>query len=217
MSVADIDLSTLMSASDIDGNLSSMARWEPDAVGRLQQAALELYAEHGYEQTTVAEIAARAGLSERTYFRHFADKREVLFHGSEMLQDAVVAGVEAAPAGDSPLDAIAYGLRRISPFFDDRRAHSLRRHAIVRSSRELQEREMLKRSAMVGAVTDALQRRGVDPTVAALAAESGATVFHLAYEHWVADPDARSYGEHVDETVASLRALTGAGAGVGLG
>jgi len=215
MSVADIDHSSLMSAPDIGGILSCMARWEPDAVGRLQQAALELYAEHGYEQTTVAEIAARAGLSERTYFRHFADKREVLFHGSEQLQEAIVAAVEAAPASDAPLDAIATGLRRIAPFFDERRAHSLRRHAIVRSSRELQERELMKRGAMVAAVTAALQRRGADPAVAALAAESGATVFHLAYERWVADPAGRSYAEHVAETVASLRALTVAPAAVG--
>lgn len=214
MSVADINHSTLMSVSDIAGILPVMARWEPDAVGRLQQAALELYAEHGYEQTTVAEIAARAGLSERTYFRHFADKREVLFHGSEMLQEALVCAVEAAPAADPPLDAIAFGLRKIAPFFDERRPHSLRRHAIVRSSRELQEREMMKRGAMVDAVTAVLQRRGVDGALAALAAESGATVFHLAYERWVADPRERGYAEHVDETVASLRALATSGASV---
>ena len=192
-----------------------MARWEPDSVGRLQQAAIELYAEHGYEQTTVAEIAARAGLTERTYFRHFADKREVLFHGSEQLQEAMAAAVQAAPAGDAPLDAIAYGLRRIAPFFDERRPHSLRRHAIVRSSHELQEREMMKRGSLVAALSAVLQARGVEPAVAALAAESGVTVFHLAYERWVADEQGRGYAEHVDETLASLRALAVAPAAVG--
>ena len=185
-----------------------MARWEPDAVGRLQQAALELYAEQGYDQTTVAEIAARAGLSERTYFRHFTDKREVLFHGSEQLQEAIVSAVQDAPATTGPLDAIAQGLRRIAPFFDERRPQSLQRHQIVRSSRELQERELMKRGSMVTALAAALQRRGLDPTAAALAAESGASVFHLAYVGWVEDPRGRSYAAHVDETLASLRTLT---------
>ena len=189
-----------------------MARWEPDAVGRLQEAAIELYAENGYEQTTVAEIAARAGLTERTYFRHFADKREVLFHGSETLQEALQSAVEAAPADDSPLDAIAWGLRRIGPFFDERRAHSLRRHAIIRSSSELQERELMKRGSLAAGLAAVLQRRGVEPAVAALAAESGISVFHLAYERWIADEQGRGYAEHVDETLASLRALTAAAA-----
>ncbi|HTU31192.1 MAG TPA: helix-turn-helix domain-containing protein [Solirubrobacteraceae bacterium] len=193
-----------------------MSRWEPDALGRLQAAAIELYAEHGYEQTTVAEIAARAGLTERTYFRHFADKREVLFHGSEMLQEALVTALEEAPAGESPLDAIGYGLRRLGPFFDERRPQSLRRHAIIRSSHELQEREMLKRSSLVAALTPVLERRGVEPDVARLAAESGISVFHLAYESWVADQRGRGYAEHVDETLASLRALAAAPAAASL-
>jgi AcrR family transcriptional regulator len=200
-----------MSASDINGILRVMARWEPDAAGRLQEAAVDLYAERGYEQTTVAEIAARAGLTERTYFRHFADKREVLFHGSQQLQEAMEAAVEAAPADAAPLDAIAYGLRRIGPFFDERRPHSLRRHGIIRSSRELQEREMMKRGSLVIALTGVLERRGVEPAVAALAAESGISVFHLAYERWVADDGNRGYAEHVDETLASLRALAAVG------
>jgi AcrR family transcriptional regulator len=185
-----------------------MARWEPDAVGRLQQAAVELYAEQGYEETTVAEITARAGLSERTYFRHFADKREVLFYGSEMLQDGLASAVERAPAGAPPLEAIAHGLRRIAPFFDERRAQSRRRHAIIRSSPELRERELMKRGSLVAALSAVLERRGVEPATAALAAESGISVFHLAYERWIEDAGDRSYAVHVDETLASLRELT---------
>ncbi|HET9123597.1 MAG TPA: helix-turn-helix domain-containing protein [Solirubrobacteraceae bacterium] len=185
-----------------------MARWEPDAIGRLQQAALELYGERGYDQTTVAEIAARAGLSERTYFRHFADKREVLFHGSEVLQEALAAAVEQAPADDPPLEAVAHGLRRIGGFFDERRASSRRRHEIIRSNPELQERELMKRGSLVIALTSALRRRGVDPQTAGLAAESGVSIFHIAYVRWVADGQDRPYAEHVDETLASLRDLT---------
>jgi|SRR5579875_3590140 len=184
-----------------------MARWEPDAAGRLQQAALELYAERGYEETTVAEIAGRAGLTERTYFRHFADKREVLFHGAERLQEAIAEAVWQAPADVPPLDAVAHGLRRITPFFDERRPDSRRRHAIIRSSPELQERELMKRGSLVTALTAVLARRGAAPATAALAAESGVSVFHLAYERWIEDAADRSYAAHVDETLASLRAL----------
>ena len=87
-----------------------MSRWEPNARGRLEQAALELYSERGFDQTTVAEIAQRAGLTERTFFRHFADKREVLFGGSAFLGELMVAAVRDAPAGDGPLDAVTRGL-----------------------------------------------------------------------------------------------------------
>ena len=79
-----------------------MGRWEPDSRGRLQEAALALFSEHGFDQTTAAEIAARAGLTERTFFRHFADKREVLFGGSEVLQERIVSDVAAAPASMGP-------------------------------------------------------------------------------------------------------------------
>ena len=87
-----------------------MGRWEPDSRGRLQEAALALYSERGFDQTTAAQIAARAGVTERTFFRHFADKREVLFGGSALLQERIVAGVAGAPAADGPLDAVAWGL-----------------------------------------------------------------------------------------------------------
>src|SRR5579875_3758532 len=108
-----------------------MGRWEPDAPGRLQRAALELYAEHGYEQTTVAEIAQRAGLTERTFFRHFADKREVLFHGSQELEQRMVAAVRAAPADTAPLDATAVGLLAATAPFQERRPHSVHRQSVI--------------------------------------------------------------------------------------
>ncbi len=204
-----------MTAADIEGILHDMARWEPDAVGRLQQAALELYAERGYEQTTVAEIAGRAGLSERTYFRHFADKREVLFGGSEVLQDAFVTAIGEPPAGEPPLDVVAHGLRRIGAFFDERREPALVRNGIVRSSRELQERELMKRDSLVTALAAALRRRGVDASTAGSPPNPGSRVFHVAFERWVEDARGRPYAEHVDETLASLRALAVSPAAVG--
>ena len=87
-----------------------MGRWLPDARVRLQEAALALYGEHGYEETTVAEIAERAGLTKRTFFRYFTDKREVLFWGAELLEQQMVAAIEAAPASASPLALIGAAL-----------------------------------------------------------------------------------------------------------
>src|SRR6202035_2298884 len=87
-----------------------MGRWEPNARGRLEQAALELYLERGFEQTTVAEIAKRAGLTERTFFRHFADKREVLFSGAGALEELLVSAVAGAPESSAPMAAVAAGL-----------------------------------------------------------------------------------------------------------
>src|ERR1700747_663150 len=108
-----------------------MGRWEPDARGRLAKAAMELYAEHGFEQTTVAEIAARAGLTERTFFRHFADKREVLFGGGTALEELIVGVVANAPASHTPIDAAAAGLEAAGEqfFVSERRDFSRQRQA----------------------------------------------------------------------------------------
>src|SRR5271169_194578 len=104
-----------------------MTRWEPNARGRLAQAAMELYSEHGYEQTTVAEIAARAGLTERTFFRHFADKREVLFGGAAELQELVVGAVAATPLSAAPIDAAAAGVEAAGAALQERREFARQR------------------------------------------------------------------------------------------
>src|SRR3954447_24190068 len=109
MSVADINHSNSPCQSLSSTRLSGMVRWEPGATDRLRVAALELYVEQGFEQTTVGEIAKSVGLTERTFFRHFADKKEVLFDGQDQLQKAFVAAVGAAPAGP-PFDLIAAAL-----------------------------------------------------------------------------------------------------------
>src|SRR5579885_730385 len=129
-----------MSAAVI-GYDGGMGRWLQDARGRLEQAALALYAERGYESTTVAEIAARAGLTERTFFRHFADKREVLFWGTVALQEILVDSVAAAPAGTAPIDVIATALEKAAAMLQERRDGALRRQAIIAGHAELQERE----------------------------------------------------------------------------
>lgn len=188
-----------------------MSRWLPDAAGRLQQAALELYAERGYEETTVAQIAERAGLTERTFFRHFADKREVLFRGSEQLQQLIVDAVDAAPAAAAPIEAIAAGLEAAGELFDaPTRPFSLRRQNVIDANPGLQERSMVKFAALAAALTDALRRRGVEEPAAALTAETGVAVFRVAFDRWVHDDSGQDYAQLVREGIAELRAVTAA-------
>src|SRR4051794_13163473 len=119
-----------------------MGRWEPDARGRLERAALELYRERGFEQTTVAEIAKRAGLTERTYFRHFADKREVLFAGAGTMRELLVSTVAEAPDDLAPIEAAVAGVEAAGAVIQERRELARQRQAIIAANAELQEREL---------------------------------------------------------------------------
>ena len=185
-----------------------MSRWEPNAAGRLQQAAFELYAGRGYEETTVAEIAERAGLTERTFFRHFADKREVLFRGSGELQALIVDAVEAAPSSATPIEAITVGLAAAGEMFDaPRRPYSLRRQSVIDANPELQERELVKLNSLAAALADALRRRGVHDPAAGLTAEAGLAVFRVAFDHWARDTTDRDFVELVHEAIAELRTV----------
>lgn len=182
-----------------------MGRWQPDAQGRLQQAAFELYDERGYDQTTVADIAERAGLTKRTFFRHFADKREVLFAGSEALQELFVTTVAAAPADASPFDVVARALDAAGGFFaDERRPYAARRWRLINAAPELQERELIKLAALAAAVADALRARGTKDPAATLAAEAGIAVFRVAFDRWVVGEG--PFAAHAQEALAELRA-----------
>jgi AcrR family transcriptional regulator len=167
-----------------------MVRWEPDSEGRLRGAALELYTERGFEQTTVADIAERAGVTARTFFRYFADKREVLFAGSSWLEELMVNGLEAAPADAPPLAAIAAALDAAATMFaTERRTFSRRRHAVITANAELRERELIKMESLGASLADGLRRRGVPDPRAGLAAQAGIAVFHLGFERWVTGDD----------------------------
>lgn len=187
-----------------------MGRWEPNASGRLQQAAIELYSARGFDQTTVAEIAARAGLTERTFFRHFADKREVLFWGEDTLHELLVVGVAAAPESASPIDAFAASLKpAVTSYFEHRpREQARQRNAVIAANTELCERELIKLSRLASGVADALRRRGVTEPAASLAAEAGVAVFKVAVARWVDGTDDRDLSQHIDESLAELKALT---------
>ena len=185
-----------------------MGRWEPDARGRLERAALELYHERGFDQTTVAEIAERAGLTERTFFRHFADKREVLFGGGELAQ-SIAGALDAVPDTVPPLDAVADALTAISGFFEERKPYSEKRQTVIAANPGLQERELIKLASMATTIGDALRRRGIGEPAASLTAEAGIAVFKVAFERWLADRSGRSFAEHIRESLAELRAVTG--------
>ncbi|MFD3451961.1 TetR/AcrR family transcriptional regulator [Streptomyces sp. NPDC058691] len=188
-----------------------MGRWEPDSRGRLARAALELYSERGYEQTTVAEIAKRAGLTERTFFRHYADKREVLFDGSGTLQELFVEAVVGAPEAAPPIDAVAAGLEAVSTMFDGRREHSRLRQAVIAANPELQERELIKLASMAASLTEALHRRGVARSTASLTAEAGIAVFKVGFERWIAAAEERGMSQLMRESLDELKAVTAGG------
>jgi AcrR family transcriptional regulator len=165
-----------------------MGRWEPNARGRLAQAALTLYAERGFEQTTVAEIARLAGLTERTFFRHFADKREVLFYGMEMARDLLAHAVADAPASAAPMDAVGTALQALGAVLQENPERVRLRDAVVSANAELRERELIKLAAFAAAVAGALRDRGIPGPAAGLAAETGAAVFKLAFARWISEP-----------------------------
>ncbi|GAA1069719.1 TetR/AcrR family transcriptional regulator [Kitasatospora nipponensis] len=166
-----------------------MGRWEPGARGRLAQAAMTLYAEQGFERTTAAQIAARAQLTERTFFRHFADKREVLFYGTESARDLLTSAVTSAPAGTAPMDAVSAALEALAAQFQENPERVRVRDAIVSANAELRERELVKLAGLAAAMADALRERGTPEPAASLAAETGIAVFKVAFARWISDPD----------------------------
>jgi AcrR family transcriptional regulator len=196
----------------VNVRIEIMGRWQPDSRGRLQEAALALYSERGFDRTTAAQIAARAGLTERTFFRHFADKREVLFGGSAILQERIVAGVAGAPADDGPLDAVSRGLDDAATVLGEfRRDLSCQRQAVIAANPELRERELAKLADYAAAVAVALRQRGVTELQAALAAEAGMTVLRVAMQRWASGDDGRDLAAIMRDSVAELRAVAASG------
>ncbi len=185
-----------------------MSRWEPNARGRLEQAALELYIERGFEQAMVAEIAARAGLAERTFFRHFADKREVLFGGARELQEFLMRKVADAPDSLAPIDAVAAAIEAAGAIFQPRRDFSRQRQNVIAANAELQERELIKLATLSAALADVLRRRGVEDPAAGLAAEAGIAVFKITFQRWIDETNHRDFGQLVRESLAELKAVT---------
>jgi len=184
-----------------------MSRWEPNAGERLVQAAMELFHERGYAGTTVQEIAARAGLTERTFFRYFTDKREVLFGGSEALRKLMVESVESAEKATPPFDAVALALEAAASELQGRREHAKARATLIAAHPELLERELIKLTSLAAAVAEALRARGVSEPEASLAAEAAIAIFKVAFERWIADNKRRDFLQHIRSCRDALEAL----------
>ena len=196
-----------MSPSVKHSTLAPVPRWKPDARARLQEAALALYAERGFDHTSVEEIAERAGLTKRTFFRHFSDKREVLFGGGDMADGPFVAAVRAAPVAAGALDAVGYGLDALAAGFDEQGEEAARRFRIVRASPQLWERQLIKFAYLAEAIAGALRGRGIGDPAAILAAESGITALRVASDRWVADTTKKPLRQLIAEALAELRAV----------
>jgi AcrR family transcriptional regulator len=187
-----------------------MARWEPDSRGRLEEAALALYGERGFESTTVAEIAGRAGLTERTFFRHFADKREVLFGRAGDLQALMAQAVAGAPASATPMNAVAGALEAAGTMLQQRRPQARQRQAVIDANVELQERELIKLSSLAAALAEGLRRRGVKDPAASLTGEAGIAVFKVAFARWIGESNKGDLPGLIRESLDELKVVTNA-------
>lgn len=184
-----------------------MPRWKPDARSRLEQAALELYRERGFAQASVAEIAQRAGLTERTFFRYFTDKREVLFSGATALENRLVSALDDAPASLSAIDAAGEAVEAAAALLEDRHHVARQRQSVISANAELQERERIKLASLASALERGLSRRGAGAADATLAAEMAIVVFRIAFERWIDENNRRTLSEIVRESLNELKVV----------
>ncbi|MFD1722365.1 TetR/AcrR family transcriptional regulator [Amnibacterium endophyticum] len=180
-----------------------MARWAEGGGERLQLAAMQLFQERGYDAVTVAEIAERAGLTKRSFFNHFADKREVLFAGAAALQAEVVQHIRAGGADEVAMDAALSGLAKAGEGLADYLEHAAARHALLVASPELLERDAFKNASMADVIAQALEERGTPPRTAHLTARTAVLIFNTAFADWASNPDV-DFGFHLDQARADL-------------
>jgi AcrR family transcriptional regulator len=187
-----------------------MTRWAPNTRERLVLAALDLFTEQGYDATTVSEIAERAGgLTKMTFFRHFSDKREVLFAGQEGHTGLLTDAIAAAPGSATPLQAVAAALDALAATFtDDRREFATKLRAVIAASTELRERAEFKRTRLSETMTQALQERGIPELTAGLAAELGTRAFYRAFGQWADPASRRTLPDLTRQALDELKAAT---------
>ncbi|MFE3189541.1 TetR/AcrR family transcriptional regulator [Nocardia sp. NPDC059240] len=184
-----------------------MSRWAPDARERLEVAALELFVENGYAETTVAHIAERAGVNRATYFRHFADKREVLFGGEDILAERFGAGIRSAAPGATPIECLRTAFAAADAVMtEQQRAKVAQRVLVVAANTEVQERGLLKHARIAGTINAALRERGADELTARLAAEVGVLAFRVAVERWMKSTGGESFSHHAASALTDLQA-----------
>jgi AcrR family transcriptional regulator len=188
-----------------------MARWEPDARGRLEKAAMELFQERGYAKTTVEEIAARAGLTERTFFRYFTDKREVLFSGSKELEKVIVDTIASAAKQVAPLTVVVDAFAAAGSSLQSLRELSYvrARQALLAEHAELRERELIKLATLATVVSKALHARGVPELRASMTAEAGVAAFKVGFQRWVQGKRPNDVAAHIRAAMLSLQGAIG--------
>ncbi len=188
-----------------------MGRWAPNARERLESAALDLFVENGYEETTVAQIADRAGLNRATFFRHFADKREVLFGGEDVLAGLFADAIRAAAPDAAPTECLRAALSAAEVAMTrQQRARAAQRVLVIAATSELQERGLLKHARIATSITAALRERGVDELTARLGAEMGLLAFSVAFERWMQATDAEPFAPFADAALSDVQARTAA-------
>ena len=185
-----------------------MPKGGQDVRDRLQRAALELFSKYGYDRTTSAEIAARAGVTARTFFRHFPDKREVLFDGQTRLGSALIEGIAASDEARGPLETLLTVFRTVTPMIEANRPFAEPRQHVIAGTPALQERELAKHAALTISLAQALQAHGVDRRHSMLAAQTGMAAFVQATLSWFEEPQL-SLRDHLDQAFQTLRQLTG--------
>jgi len=189
-----------------------VSRWEPNARGRLERAALELFVEQGFAETTVPQITARAGLTTRTFFRHFADKREVLFAYESELPERVARLVADAPASHGPMEVIAEGLQIVAATqFTGQLEYLRTRRCVVQADEGLRERELRKQAILSDAISLGFANRGLDDLTATLAAHTAVTTFSVSVDRWLEQDTEQSLSDHLRETLTALLAVTTSG------
>ena len=182
-----------------------MVQKAPNARERFESAAMALFQERGYARTTVPEIAARAGLTERTFFRYFTDKPEVLFWRAGELEASIVTAIGRPPAGAPPLDVLLAAFEAVGGFFDATHAEVSTRHALVAAHPEFKARDMLKKQELTAAVDGALRARGFNEAEARIASEIGMTVWRVALDRWSRSRQDAKFFDHVHHAFEQLR------------
>lgn len=185
-----------------------MSRWQPNAGERLAKAAMELFQERGFDETTVADIAQLAGLTERTFFRYFTDKREVLFGGRKILEDTYRSTIAESNA-TTPIDIAAESLYAVGALMEPRRVFSRQRQTIIASNHDLQERELLKMQFLSETIADALSKKGIPKPTAELTADMTTTVFKVAFAEWVKPDDMSTLNHHIEILLRQFRSIVG--------
>jgi AcrR family transcriptional regulator len=188
-----------------------MSRWKPNTKERLERAASELFAERDFDDITVAEIAQRAGLTERTFFRYFTDKREVLFSGRQALEDAFSDTIASATDSATPLQMVTEALMNVGEFMETRREFARKRQSIITANPELQERELLKMEHLSRVIAEALIKKGVTEPTASLSANMTTAIFRIAFAEWVVTQDTMSLNEHMKNLLDQFSTIAASG------